>query len=126
MLIFGNKYYVLRRRNRKNDFRASGSGIFEYPRDVHKHLRQLLEFSKEMFFAFDCPILSLDVGYDGAACHLLEFQFLHFGTFTAERSDYCYMAENGEWAEIHEKCQLEFVTASAISDYVQRKGLKDG
>jgi hypothetical protein len=126
VLILGGKYYVLRRGNRKNDFRASGSGIFEYPREVHKSLRELLEFSREVYIAFDAPILSIDVGYDGVRCHLLEFQFLHFGTFTAEKSEYFYRVTNGMWEEVHEKCQLELVTATAIFDYVTRQGEENG
>jgi len=30
VLVFWDKYYVLRRKNRPNDFRASGSGLFSF------------------------------------------------------------------------------------------------
>ena len=121
VLVLGDRYYVLRRGNRKNDFRASGSGIFEYPPDAHKHLRHILDYSKEIFQAFDCPLLSLDIGYDGATCHLLEFQFMHFGTFAAERAEMYYVYSGNDWAGIREPCQLETVIAEAMAMYIGRK-----
>ena len=34
ILIFGKKYYILKRKNRKNDFRASGSGLFSFTKEI--------------------------------------------------------------------------------------------
>ena len=34
VLIFGSKYYVLYRRVREGDFRASGQGLLEYRREL--------------------------------------------------------------------------------------------
>jgi hypothetical protein len=121
VVILGSRYYLLRRKNRENDFRASGSGIFEYPCNAHKELRHILYFCHQVYSTFDCPLLSLDVGTDGSTCYLLEFQFLHFGTYTAERSDCYYRLCGDGWEEVREKCELESVAAIAITDYIVSK-----
>ena len=46
VLIYDKKYYVLRRYNCKNDFRASGSGIFVFEENIP---RAVLDFAEKVF-----------------------------------------------------------------------------
>ncbi len=88
VLIYGDKYYVLRRENRKNDFRASGSGLLSYKRDLPNGL---LDFAKDIYSKFRLPNLSVDIGWDGIRFFLLEFQALYFGTYTIEHSEFYFV-----------------------------------
>jgi glutathione synthase/RimK-type ligase-like ATP-grasp enzyme len=54
VLIYGKKYYIMFRKNRKNDFRASGSGIsFEVPENEYDGL---LNFAHKLTLEIDYPI----------------------------------------------------------------------
>ena len=58
VLVYNEKYYVLNRKIRKNDFRASGSNIFDFEKDPPEGL---LEFSKNLYEEFDVPYASFDI-----------------------------------------------------------------
>ena len=78
VLIFGRKYYTLYRKNRENDFRASGSGFFyDVPLEEHEGL---LNFARKITREIDFPIFGMDIAFDGKDYHLLEFQVIHLGT----------------------------------------------
>jgi hypothetical protein len=122
ILNFFGHFYVLYRRNRPNDFRASGSGLFshEIPADIP--IADLLAYAEAASSRIDAPTLSLDVGYDGKNFHLIEFQALHFGTLTAELSTgYWRRDEQGGWSNIDDRCVIEDVYARAVADYVRHK-----
>jgi len=116
ILIFGNKYYFLNRKTRNNDFRASGSGKFSYidpPKEV-------LEYANEIFKKLDVPFISLDVGYNGEECNLIEFQGVHFGPYTLINSPWYYEYNNGEWTKINEKSNLEQEYANSYVKYINK------
>ncbi len=117
ILVYGDKYYVLRRRNRKGDFRASGSGVFEWPRDLPEGL---LDFAQRLYKGLDVPFLSLDVGYDGKAFHAIEFQFLHFGTLTLEKSSGYFEDGVGGWTRVEKPSELETEFVRSIVQYIRR------
>lgn len=118
VLVFWDKYYVLRRSNRPNGFRASGSGLFSFDEKVDI---RLLEAAKEIRQYFDVPMMSLDLAISGDKVILLEFQFLYFGTSTLEKSPYYYIENNENWEQIFEKSILENTYAYSIVSYIESK-----
>jgi hypothetical protein len=64
------------------------------------------------------PLCSLDIGFDGAVFHLIEFQCLNFGPLTAEKSRHYHKYINGRWDKVVEQCDLEYVFCEAIADYL--------
>lgn len=118
VLVFGDKYYVLKRSNRKSDFRASGSGLFSFEDKVDP---RLLEGAKDISSLFDVPIISLDLALSSGRIVLIEAQFIYFGTSTLEKSPYYYTYCNSEWHQVYRKSVLEQVYANAIADFIGEK-----
>lgn len=117
VLVYGKKYYVLQRRNRKHDFRASGSGVFSFPVVPPSGL---LDFAAAIFNYFRVPFISLDIAKCGDAYVLLEFQFLCFGNYTIERSKFYFSAMTpNNWAKIDEKPDLEREFVASIVHYLK-------
>jgi glutathione synthase/RimK-type ligase-like ATP-grasp enzyme len=120
ILVFGDKYYKLKRLNRKGDPRASGSGLFSFDREVDP---ELLSFARECYTRFNVPVASLDIAKDEQGCILIEFQFVTFGTKTLENSDHFYKIEDGNWRIFEEKPDLEKEFASSYVMYMKNNGL---
>ena len=118
VLVFWDKYYVLRRKNRPNDFRASGSGLFSFDEMVDT---RLLDAAKEIRRIFDVPMISLDLAISNNRVVLLEFQFLYFGTSTLEKSPYYYVNNKGNWEKILGKSSTENIYAYSIVSYIEEK-----
>jgi hypothetical protein len=115
VLVFGPKYFVLYRRNRKNDFRASGSGLFSFPEEPPV---PLLNFAKLCFDHFAVPFISLDIGQDGSRCHLLEFQFTSFGPYTLEKSEWHFVHGNAGWRRVDSQTTVEREFADSVVAFV--------
>jgi len=115
VLIYGDKYYVLLRHNRKNDFRASGSGLFIFNEDTPEGL---LDFAERVFNNLDTPYLSLDIGYNGREFFLFEFQTMHFGNYTLEKSSFYFVREAGKWRKIQEPSVLEEEFVRSVVRYM--------
>ena len=121
ILIYGDRYYVLSRENRKNDFRASGGGNLSYSKKVPQ---RLLDFSQDIFKELDVPNLSIDIGLSNDEFYLIEFQALFFGTYTLEHSEYFFKQKDLTWNLIEKPSVLEKVYAESIHSYInnQNKG----
>ncbi len=119
IVIYGKKYFVLFRENRKGDFRASGSGRLSFPKEVPL---QVLDFAHQNFSAFDVPFASIDVGFDGRDCYLFEFQFVMFGQYAVERSGWFFMKNENGWTRRDEKTSAENELVVAVHQYLQKKG----
>lgn len=117
VLVYGDKYYVLKRQNRPRDFRASGSGLFSYEDSVNP---VLLDAAKEVKGYFNVPHISLDLAISDNHVILIEFQFVYFGTSTLEKSPYYYTKSSGAWQKIVGKSILEDVYAKAVVDYLEK------
>lgn len=117
VLIFDNKFYVLERSNRKNDFRASGSGIFNWPEKVPD---ELLNYSQTVFSHFNCPIASLDIAFDGDKYYLIEFQFLSFGPLTLSGSDWYFTRKDNEWTRVDGQSDYHEELVNAVSNYINK------
>ena len=125
ILIFGQKYYALKRYVRNNDFRASGSGNFVYePPSL-----ELLDYAKKIFSLLDAPFVSLDIAEHEGKCYLIEFQGIGFGPITLENSSgyYTYSASDGEdkWSFVEENPDLEQSYADAIKYFINSRSRSD-
>lgn len=117
ILIYSNKFYVLKREPKKNDFKASGSGIRFFP---HELPDGLLSFSLDVFNKINVPNISLDIAYDGKYFYLIELQGLYFGTYTIIFSEFYWEYDkiNKTFKKINKKSILEEVYCNSISDFV--------
>lgn len=118
VLVYGNKLFVLYRGNRKNDFRASGSGKFIFRKDIPEGI---LDYAYGIMKKFDVPNISLDIGFDGERFHTLEFQFLYFGTTTLEKSPFYFEKKNNAWDIVDKNLCLEEVYVESIVNYLREK-----
>lgn len=124
VLVFGEKYYVLRRKVRDNDFRASGSGKFEYPQGLNIELIGILDYVKKLYVELNVPLLSADVAYDGEKCYLIEFQCVNFGPYTLEFSDHYYEYHSNSWIIVDDKSNLELEMVNAYVGYIDSGSCK--
>jgi len=115
VLVYGNRYYALFRGNRKNDFKASGSGLFTFMKELPS---DLLSYAKTIFDKLSIPNVSMDLAYDGYNYYLLEFQALYFGTTTIEKSSFYFEFINNNFELIEGKSELEKVYVYSIVNYI--------
>lgn len=105
VVVFGNKYYILYRKNRTGDFRASGGGkLFVVPEAEREGL---LEFARKAAAEIDFPIVGLDIAFDGTRYHLFEFQMIHLGPYTLQASEFWHEYRDGRWVQFNGKSDLE-------------------
>jgi glutathione synthase/RimK-type ligase-like ATP-grasp enzyme len=116
VLIFGSKYYTLYRENRKNDFRASGSGLFyDVPLDEHEGL---LNFAEKLSLEIDFPIIGMDIAFDGKDYHLIEFQVIHLGPPPLQRSKYWHEHRDGKWIRVEGTSCLEEEFSRSVHEFI--------
>ncbi|RZR03686.1 hypothetical protein D8T25_08345 [Vibrio vulnificus] len=117
VLVYGDKLFVLARANRKGDFRASGSGIFEFPKEPPV---EVLNIAKGLLRHFKVPYASFDIAFDSKTgmCYLIEFQFLMFGTYTLEKSNWYFKLCGESWVRIEEQSILEEVFVESVYQYI--------
>lgn len=118
VLVYGDKYFVLRRENRKNDFRASGSGKFTWPVSLPIGF---LDYAKEIFDYFNVPYISLDIAYNGSDYFLIEFQFIMFGTLTLEKSKHYFQLKEHGWDRIVDRSEIEKEFVRSVCQYLHNK-----
>ena len=117
VLIFGNRYFVLKRSVKKNDFRASGSGNFEFIEPP----REVLDFAKQIANVLDTPYLSLDIAQSEAGCHLIEFQATNFGPYTLLNAPNRYVYEGNSWTKEKNDKDLESNYAYAFNYFMKKR-----
>ncbi len=120
VLVFWDKYYVLCRQNRPGDFRASGSGLFDWPEVAPG---RLLDFARRVFDHFDVPVISMDVAMEGDRPALLECQFVAFGPYTMESSNWHFRASRSGWEKVDGPSVPEVEYARSVVRFLQAKGL---
>lgn len=117
VLVFPDKkLFVLARETRPDDFRASGSGRFTYNKDIP---RELLDYSVEVFNTFSVPFISLDIAIFENKFYLMEFQFVHFGTYTAEKSPFHFQKTKDNWEIVEERIVIETEFAKALHRFIE-------
>jgi len=115
VIVFGDKYFVLERSVKKGDFRASGSGIIEY----NKNLPQgMLDFAKSFFRSMQVPFLAMDIGLSNNQFVLIEFQAINFGTHTVDSAPFYFINEAQEWKVIEEQVIVENEFVESIVKYI--------
>lgn len=117
VLIYGDKYFVLQRGLKPNDFKASGSGLFEFTKTLPEGF---LEYAKNCFESFDSPFMGLDIAEKDGQFYLIEFQFVHFGNYTLEKSPFHFeFIENNNWKVVNGEVELEQLFVTTINDYIK-------
>ncbi|MDD2457659.1 MAG: hypothetical protein PHQ83_04020 [Eubacteriales bacterium] len=118
VLVFNDHYFVLHRKNRQNDFRASGSGQFiAIPSE---EIQGVLNFARKCQTAIRVPFLSLDIGFDGRSHHLIEFQCVSFGLKALTLSTgYYESSDNGIWQFVEKQSLAESEFSRALIVYLQ-------
>lgn len=119
VLVFWDKFYVLKRNIKDNDFRASGSGLFEFD----KPSDELLNYAKEIFKKLNTPYASLDIAVSGSGCKLIEFQALNFGPYTLINSPGFYQQQNDTWSFVEGKSLLEDEFSSSLGAFIKNNNL---
>ena len=99
VLVLGDKYYVLQRKVRKDDFRASGSGIKIFVKEIPAGILEFAHLCKKLL---DVPNVSIDIGYNGDSFFLIEFQCLYFGSYTLTYSDFYWHKTGNDKFELKE------------------------
>jgi len=115
VLVFGSKYYVLYRRVREGDFRASGQGLLEYRKELPAGL---LDFAAQCFRTFSAPHASFDIGFDGSDYYLFEAQYVCFGTYTLENSPFFFTGREGDWVCVERRSCLEEEYAESLASFL--------
>lgn len=118
VLVYGNRCYALYRGVREGDFRASGSGKFEFRKELPEGM---LDYALTIKNHFNVPNISLDIGYDGKGFHLIEFQFLYFGTTTIEKSGHYFEKKDFGWQIVVQKSDLENVYVESIVEFLKSR-----
>lgn len=116
VLIFSNKYFVLKRGIKSGDFRASGSGIRHYIKDIPEGL---LNYSHAIFQNLKVPNASLDIAFNGKSFFLLEFQCIYFGSYTLTFSEFYWQYLNNQFEFVTAKSNLEVEYVNSIVDYLR-------
>ncbi len=119
VLVFDNKVYVLKRNIKEGDFRASGSGLWEFPNDKDVS-RGLLDFAYYCYKKLDIPFVSLDICTNDKEFFLIEFQGLHFGPVTILDSK-GYFDYDNSWKFMECKSSLEDEIGNSLINYIKRK-----
>ena len=117
ILVYGRKYYVLHRANKKGDFRASGQGQLSFKSELP---HGLLDYAEQCFLAFNSPHASFDIGYNGKEFFLFEAQFVYFGTFTLEFSDRYFIKEKDNWKCVEGISILEEEYVESIIEFISK------
>lgn len=119
VLVFHDLFFVLKRNVRKNDFRASGSGLFEKVAQVPS---QVLDLANRYCKELDSPCLSIDVAFDGSEAFCIEFQCCHFGPITYLDADVVHYRTKDTWtSNIWHRKSLEWVFAYSICNNMKFK-----
>lgn len=121
VLYYYGKYYVLNRKNRKNDFRASGSGKFDFP-DRIDEIEIVLDYARDCAKEINAPMISLDIARKKNECYLIEFQCLCFGTYTIQYADwnFQYDKSDNKWIRVEESSDPEYETARCIKEFIEK------
>ena len=121
VLVYGDRYYVVRRGNRLGDFRASGSGILSFPEIVSD---ELLNYAQNIFQKSDAPLMGMDIADTSGKYYLIEFQFVPLGNYALEKSTFYFRNISNEWQLVREVSQLEEVFAESVDNYISTNFIK--
>ena len=117
VLVFGDRFYALRRGVRDHDFRASGSGRFSFERPPDS----VLDFARSVHRRLKSPYCSLDIVQpQGGSPSLVEYQCLSFGPYTVIASPGYFTKGEHDWVFQEATTSLEDAIVHAIRDFLTR------
>lgn len=114
ILVLGNRCLGGKRYVRKNDFRASGSKLYEMEEDPPEHV---LSFALQCKEQLNCPNASLDISEIKGDLQLLEYQTMHFAVLGGD-PDYYFEIEDEVWQKRPITKEIEYYMAVGISNYI--------
>ncbi len=125
VLVFGDRFYCLKRFTRKNDFRASGSGDFE---PVSEANESLLDYAQSIYAEMRSPCLSLDIAIDRhGVFYLIEFQAIHFGPTTVYLNETYFRLTSEGWQTLpKDDLVLEELYAYGLTHFLCRMHQRQG
>ena len=124
VLVYKDKYFVFQRPNRKNDFRASGSGKSKYFFGAKAQIPDgMFDFAKRIYEGFNVPMISLDIAFKDGQFHMIEMQFVAFGNSGHYYSKEYFRKVNGVWMAFSNDITIEEVYVESIVDYIKRNDL---
>lgn len=97
VLVFGNKAFALKRFVRNGDFRASGSGKFDFDEIASE---ELIKFSISIREKLNVPFVSLDVAEGKNKFSIIEYQAVHFGLVTCYKAKHYYQVDGESFSLI--------------------------
>jgi hypothetical protein len=116
VLIFSDKFYVLKRLTRESDFKASGSGLWVREFDSDE-IQIVLSAADTFRKSYRSPIYSLDIVVEQGVARIIEFQFTHIGPITLTESEGYYMNHRG-WTYIPAPSTLEEEFCRSVIEYL--------
>ena len=122
ILIFGERYYILKRGVPEGDFRASGSKYNYGFGSTSEPPKGIFDFAKDIYDQFDVPYISLDIAFSGGTFYLLEFQVVSFGSSTHLKSDCYYLEDDKKWSPFYDSLELEYLYVTSLLGYLKKKG----
>lgn len=124
VLVYGEKFFVVRRPNRANDFRASGSGKPKYKFGKNAEVPDgMLDFAYKVYTYYNVPMISLDIAYKDGEFYLIEMQFVAFGNSGHHYSKEYFINENSKWITATNNQPIEQVYVDAIVAYIRKNNL---
>jgi hypothetical protein len=123
--VFGEKYFVFYRPVLKHrGFRASGGGYdnYFYDEDAFKP-EGFFDFVRKIASFFNVPHISMDIAWDGNIFHLIEIQFIYFGTAGIPYSKGYYTFVNNKTEFFSDKLNVEEVYAQSIKHFIDSNNL---
>ena len=115
ILVLGKACFCLKRIVKKNDFRASGSKLYEMDINPPKNV---LDFALTCKEQLKCPNVSLDIFENKGDIELIEYQVVHFGLLSAMMNDYYFELVNESWKKKKITNELEHFIGIGICEYI--------
>jgi len=119
VLVYGDKIYILHRRVKKDDFRASGSKLFDFNSDS-LNPPGIFDFAINFRKKLKVPFISLDVVQSNGKFFVVEHQVLNFGTSTHLKSNGYFIKDKNTWIKKNETLALEKLVADSVTEYLMQ------
>jgi glutathione synthase/RimK-type ligase-like ATP-grasp enzyme len=123
VLAVHDHFYVTKRHVRKDDFRASGSKLFDFETG---DVQEMLDYAAGIAKVFGMPYISLDIVKKAGKFYLLEYQASHFGMNVIKLSGGYYQREEDKWEYVGDKPDASAVLAEGLVRYVGQTFQFDG
>lgn len=118
ILVIYDRYFVTRRLNKENDFRASGAKKYDFSFVIEN---EMLAYAKEIVLKVNTPFLSMDICKSEGKYFILEYQALHFGINVVVKSAGYYTEKNNNWEFVKNKNIIEEQISYGLVSYINNK-----